>query len=65
MTITLGWWLVPLLASAALFKWALIPRESDRRSGDYDFTFWLPAAFRLVAAIIGSLVAWLIWSLAR
>lgn len=65
LQLTLGGWLAPLAISIGLFVWALIPREGDRRSGDWDFTFWLPAAFRLVAAVIGSLVAWLFWSLAR
>lgn len=63
--ITLGTWIIPLAITLGLFTWVLIPRETDRRSGDWDFTFWIPAAFRLVGAIIGSLVAWLVWSLAR
>lgn len=61
----LGAWIIPLAITLGLFIWAMIPRTTDRRSGDWDFTFWIPAAFRLVGAIIGSLVAWLIWSLMR
>lgn len=62
---TLGTWIIPLAITLGLSICALIPRETDRRSGDWDFTFWIPAAFRLVAAVIGSLLVWLVWSLAR
>jgi hypothetical protein len=65
MSVTIGWWAAPLAIMIALFVWALIPRPSEARSGDYDFAFMLPAVFRSAGAIIGSLVVWLIWSLAR
>lgn len=65
MTVTIGWWAIPLLITLALFGWARFPRPDEDRSGDYDFAFWLPAAARYAAAIVGSLLAWLIWSLAR
>ena len=60
-----GAWSIPLAITIVLLVWAAIPRSTDRRSGDWDFTFWIPAAKRLVGAIIGSLVAWLVWSLMR
>lgn len=62
VTIRLGWWVLPLLITGAAFLWALVPRAHDRRSGDYDFTFWLPAAFRFCGAVILSLLVWLIWA---
>lgn len=65
MTITIGWWAIPFLVTLALLAWANWPRPDEDRSGDFDFAFWLPAAFRLAVAIVGSLIAWLIWSLAR
>lgn len=65
MTVTIGWWAIPLLATLVLFGWATWRRSDEDRHGDYDFAFWVPAAARLAAAIVGSLVAWLIWSLAR
>lgn len=65
VNLTIGFWAIPLALTIAAFVWALFPRAGDRRSGDYDFTFWLPAAFRLCAAVVLSLVSWLVWSLAR
>ena len=57
MTISINlWWLVYAAIPVSAFAWALCPRKSDRRDGDWDFTFWIPGAFRLCAAIIVSLV---------
>lgn len=63
VNVTLGLWVLPLAWSVVLLTWALVPRASERRSGDYDFGFMLPAVFRALGAVIGSLVAWLIWAL--
>lgn len=65
LTITLGWWVIPAAVTIASLIWALVPRRSERRSGDYDFAFWIPAAFRLAVSIIVSLALWLTWSLTR
>lgn len=65
MTITIGAWAIPVAIMIAAFIWACWPRPSERRSGDYDFAFMLPAAFRTAAAIIVSLFAFLIWSFTR
>lgn len=62
LSLTLGWWLLPLAATIIAALWGFIPRASERRSGDYDFTFWLPAAFRACAATILSLLVWLLWA---
>lgn len=63
--VTIGLWVIPLALTIMVFGWALFPRPDERQSGDYDFTFWLPAAFRLCAAVIFSLAAWLVWSVTR
>ncbi|MFA6966078.1 hypothetical protein [Bosea sp. (in: a-proteobacteria)] len=63
VSITIGWWTIPLLASAGAFAWAAWPRACERRGGDFDFAFWLPAAFRLLVAVILALASWLAWSL--
>lgn len=63
VTLHLGPWIAPVLLTAGLLGWAVLPRADERRSGDYDFAFWLPAAFRALFAVIGALLAWLVWSL--
>lgn len=67
MTVSLeiGWWLAPTAMTVVSAAWALWPRAGDRRSGDWDSTFWIPAAFRLAGSVIATLLAWLVWSLAR
>lgn len=58
MTITIGWWLVPLIITLIAFGWCFA-RDSGggyaNIGGFMDF----------VAALIVSLVAWLAWSLFR
>lgn len=57
MTLNLNlWWTGYAVLVVAAFIWALASRASERPRGDYDFAFWIPAAFRLAAAIIGSLI---------
>ena len=65
MTITIGSWGIPVAITVAFYLWAFWPREGDKKNGDYDFAFWIPAAFRLAAATILSLIIWLAWSVAR
>lgn len=65
MSIVIGSWGIPLGLSAFAWIWAIWPRESDKKNGDYDFSFWIPAAFRLCAAIIMTLAFWLLWSVFR
>ena len=64
VNLTIGLWIIPLALTIMVFGWALFPR-GERQTGDYDFTFWLPAAFRLCAAVVLSLASWLVWSLTR
>jgi hypothetical protein len=62
MTITVGWWALPLLVTAASFGYALaIPGEPTR--GDYSFPDPMPVV-RFVGALVASLVAWLVYALA-
>ena len=62
MTITLGWWTLAGAVQIAVLVWALWPRKSEAKGGDYDFAFWIPAAARLAFAIIVSLAVLLRWS---
>ena len=64
LELTLGGWLLPALVTVASFAWALIASANDRPHGDYDFSGPLFAVGRLAAALILTLAAWLIWSLA-
>lgn len=57
ITITFGWWLLPLLITVVVPLYWLW--DMDRRSDGWDFTPLYTAPF-LVALILGS---WLIWSL--
>lgn len=56
MTITIGWWLIPLIVTIICFVLAAIYGKSQ---GAYDFVFII---YWLAAAIV-SLTAWLVWSL--
>lgn len=59
MTITIGWWALPLLVTIALFAWAfIIPAQ---KGGGYGVD--LMPLLRLGAAAILSLSSWLIWAL--
>ena len=57
MTVTLAAWCIPLAVTLALFAWAFLTPER----GSFDFA----PVFRLVGAVVGSLVAWLVWALVR
>jgi hypothetical protein len=64
-TITLGWWTLPVILMLVGSVWTFYPRPSEKRSSDYDFSFWIPQATRLVATVILTLVSWLVWALLR
>ncbi|MFP5434623.1 MAG: hypothetical protein ACLGIM_16120 [Alphaproteobacteria bacterium] len=57
MTITIGWWAIPAIITIATIIFALWPSRSDFYGSD------ITGAFQLMACIIVSLVAWVIWSL--
>ncbi|HSI31887.1 MAG TPA: hypothetical protein VK951_11185 [Miltoncostaeaceae bacterium] len=57
MTVTFAAWCLPLAATLVLFAWALLTPATDR----WDFA----PVIRLAGAVVGSLVAWLVWALCR
>lgn len=59
MTITIGWWLLPLSITLASFAWAIL--TPARKGGDYSVDLF--PLFRFAAAVIVSLAAWLVWAL--
>ena len=61
MTITFGWWAIPAVITAVAMTWALMGDYAPR--GDYDFGTPVIGLLKLGAAVIVSLLAWLVWSL--
>lgn len=59
MTLYVSWWLLPLTITIILHCWFLF----GRYQGSYGYAIDLVPLFRLVVALIGSLIAWLIWAL--
>lgn len=57
MTITIGWWAIPLGITVAGLIWGLLPE----RPSYYGFD--VVGAFKLLGTVIISLIAWLIWAL--
>ncbi len=62
MSITVGWWGIPAAITAAAPTWAFMGDYAPR--GDYDFGTPIIGLLKLAAAVIVSLLAWLVWSLA-
>jgi hypothetical protein len=62
MTVTFGWWVIPLAITLGTMSWAILTPGAPMR-GDYSFPDPMPA-IRFAGALIVSLVAWLIWALA-
>jgi len=64
ISITLGWWLLPLVVTVVSFAWALPFREDEKPTGSmFDGLAGIGMLFRAAGAAIGSLFAWLIWAL--
>lgn len=63
MTVTIGWWVLPLLATLGAFAlaWWWCSTEEVSKGGWFSFPAYPLVA--VPAAIIASLTAWLIWSL--
>lgn len=59
MTVTFAWWAIPALITAVSLSWAVF--TPMKPSGDYGFD--IMPLFRFGAAMIGSLLAWLVWAL--
>jgi hypothetical protein len=65
MIATLPSWLLPAAATVAVWVWASRKVDSYRAIGDYDFGRAILAIFCFSAATIVTLLAWLVWALAR
>jgi len=64
--IKLGWWLVPVAVTLATLIWQWWVHKDDPPSYGYGSVgSALGQCLTLAAAIIVSLVAWLVWALAR
>lgn len=61
ISITLGWWALPLAITLVSLSWAVFTPAKPMR-GDYSFPDPMPA-IRFAGALILSLAAWLIWAL--
>lgn len=61
MSITIGWWIVPLIITIAAFAWAAISARNEQSS----YLEGMAAMLVYPIATIVSLVAWLFWSLFR
>jgi hypothetical protein len=61
MEITIGWWAVPAFATIAAVYIVLreAPTSSGRDYGEDDLSFYWSG----MAALIVSLIAWIIWAL--
>lgn len=58
LTITFGWWLLPLIITIASFWWTIVEINKSGRSG-YGYGD-IGGLFSLLVSIIVSLIAWLI-----
>lgn len=61
MSVTLGLWILPFFVSLAACVWVALGDYQPR--GDYDFGTPILGLLKMSAALIASLVAWLIWAL--
>lgn len=65
ITLTAGWWMLPLFITAIAFGWGFhMVGKHGQRHGDYDFVSPLIGLGILMLSLIVSLVAWLGWALA-
>lgn len=61
VTITIGWWIIPLLLTAVAIVWAFVA-GSDNGGG---FMSGIGVFFTLVPALIISLVAWIVYAILK
>ena len=59
--IEIGWWLIPLAISLLAFLWA-VGATPRRNAGYYGYGNAIEGLFTYGAALIVSLIAWLIWA---
>lgn len=60
MTITLGWWIIPLMVTIALYAYAWTTFEYG--GGDYSFS-GVFNGIKLMLATVPALSVWLVWAL--
>lgn len=63
MTITLDWWLAPLLVTVASYVLAFSFAPPQR--SEWDYSNAIVTVVYLAGATIASLIAWLVWALVR
>ncbi|ASY64469.1 hypothetical protein SJ05684_c30450 [Sinorhizobium sojae CCBAU 05684] len=64
LTVTFGWWLLPLAVTLLSFGFSLVRVGKSEPYGDYGMIGQaLAFAFMMALSLIASLVAWLIWAL--
>jgi len=64
ITLTFGWWLLPLAVTIAAFGWHSWATKENRRTGGYeDIGMAMGQLITFSAALVVSLIAWLIWAL--
>jgi|GEM_PF-1821831 len=64
LTVTFGWWLLPLAVTLLSFGFSLVRVGTSEPYGDYGMIGQaLAFAFMMALSLIASLVAWLIWAL--
>lgn len=64
-SLTIGWWLLPLIITVALIAWALPRRADERNNGSMygDLGYAVGGLIRLLTAVSLSLFSWLMWAL--
>ncbi len=60
ITLTAGWWLLPLAVTMAAFTWSTI---TARPSSNPSYADGIVGALVHGLALIASLVAWLFWAI--
>lgn len=62
---TIGWWMIPVAMTVVSLSWAIPMRKDERPDGSMfsGFSYAFGGGFRILFAVIISLVAWLIWAL--
>lgn len=63
MTLVIGWWGVPLLITIVTMVWVMWPSGNQFSNSGYGID--VTPLLKLGAAVIVSLVSWLIWALLR
>lgn len=63
MTITLGWWIAPVLVTLMCIAFPMLVERNSKPTGGYDIGGGVILALVVLVCIIVALIAWLIWAL--